>query len=577
MLPRAKKFTPFSLARLAAISFVLVTGGCQSTVSENTAPGYDIIVSGGTVFDGSGAPGAITDVGIIDDRIAAIGDLRGAPADQRIDARGKAVSPGFINMLSWAVQSLREDGRGISDISQGVTLEVFGEGRSMGPVPARGLDSDTARNLRMKTGELPPWRTLGEYLQSLEDNGVAPNVASFVGATTLRIHELGMENRAPTDSELARMQDLAREAMREGAMGLGSSLIYAPAFFASTEELVALASAVAEYDGMYISHMRSEGERQPEAIDELLTIAREANVRAEIYHLKLAGQNNWSKYDEVIAQIENARAQGLDVAADMYTYTAGATGLTASLPPWSGEGGIEARVARIRDPDTKAKILSEMRADQDDWENLLRAAGPDGVMVTGFDNPALRHFAGKRLTDIAAEMDLSPEETILELVALDRSRVDATYFLMNEENVARKVALPWVSFGSDAGTYSGAGEDLNKVVHPRAYGTFARVLGRYVRDEQRLSLPSAIHKLSGLPASRLRLRDRGLLREGYFADLVIFDPATIADNASFTQPHQLAEGVSEVLVNGDLVWQGGRATGALPGRFVKGPGYLKSD
>jgi N-acyl-D-amino-acid deacylase len=460
MRHRAKRITPGLVARLIALSLALLTVGYQSTASESAAPAYDTIISGGTVFDGSGVPGTITDVGIIDDRIAAIGDLRDASAGQRIDARGKAVSPGFINMLSWAVQSLREDGRGISDISQGVTLEVFGEGRSMGPVPARGLDSDTARNLRLKIGELPPWRSLGEYLQSLEDNGVAPNVASFVGATTLRIHELGMENRAPTERELARMQDLAREAMREGAMGLGSSLIYAPAFFASTEELVALASAVAEYDGMYISHMRSEGERQFEAIEELLTIAREANIRAEIYHLKLAGQSNWSKYDEVIAQIETARAQGIDVAADMYTYPAGATGLTASLPPWSGEGGIESRVARIRDPDIRAKILSEMRADQDDWENLLRAAGPDGVLVTGFDNPELRHFVGKRLSDIAAEMELSPEEAILELVALDHSRVDAIYFLMTEENVARKVALPWVSFGSDAGTYSGSGDDL---------------------------------------------------------------------------------------------------------------------
>jgi N-acyl-D-amino-acid deacylase len=560
---------------LVTLGVTAFGSGCRSTNSASEPAGYDIIVAGGTVYDGSGSPGRLTDVGIIDDRIAAIGDLQSAPAKERIDARGKAVSPGFINMLSWAVQSLREDGRGISDISQGVTLEVFGEGRSMGPVPARGLDSDTARNLDLQAGDQPPWQSLGEYLQSLERNGVAPNVASFVGATTLRIHELGMANRAPSEAELSRMQELARQAMREGAMGLGSSLIYAPAFFASTDELIALASAVAEYDGMYISHMRSEGNQQSEAIDELLEIARQANIRAEIYHLKLAGRENWENFDAVIARIEDARAAGVDVAADIYTYPAGATGLTASLPPWTGEGGIDSRVARIQDPQIRPLILSQMREDQNEWENLLRAAGPEGVLVTGFDNPELNHFAGRRLDDIAGEMGLSAEETILELIARDRSRVDAIYFLMDEENVARKVALPWVSFGSDAGTYSASGRDLDKVVHPRAYGTFVRVLGRYVREEQRLSLAQAIHKLSGLPASRLRLRERGLLKEGFYADLVVFDPDTVADTATFAQPHQIATGVNDVLVNGKTVWRDGRATGALPGRFVKGPGYFK--
>ncbi|MFT7287570.1 MAG: N-acyl-D-amino-acid deacylase [Halieaceae bacterium] len=558
---------------LLALMLCSLLLACTNGAGPTDTRVYDTLIIGGTVYDGSGGAGQRQDIGIRGDRIASIGDLSDATARQRIDAREMAVSPGFINMLSWAVQSLREDGRGISDISQGVTLEVFGEGWSMGPVPPTGLDSSTARDLNLQAGEFPPWRSLGEYLQQLEDRGVAPNVASFVGATTLRIHEIGMQNRAPSAQELARMQELARQAMREGAMGLGSSLIYPPAFFASTEELIALAQAVAEYDGLYISHLRSEGKRLPQAIEELLRIAREADVRAEIYHLKVAGRDNWDSFDRVIAQIEAARAAGIDVGANIYTYPAGATGLSASLPPWTGEGGIDARVARLVDPLLRERILAEMRAQQDAWENLLLAAGAEGVLLSGFDKPALAHYAGRTLADVAKERKQSPEETVLDLIVEDHSRVDAIYFLMSEENVARKMALPWVSFGSDAGTYSAAGDDLSKVVHPRAYGTFARVLGRYSRQEQRLSLSDAVRRLSGLPASRLGLKQRGLLREGNFADIVVFDPRTVGDRASFAAPHQLASGVGQVMVNGELVWADGAATGRLPGRFVKGPGY----
>ncbi|MFK7828926.1 MAG: amidohydrolase family protein [Congregibacter sp.] len=543
----------------------------------NSAAAFDLIIEGGLVIDGSGAEGRTADVAVLGDRIAAIGDLGNAAARVRIDARGKVVSPGFINMLSWAVQSLREDGRGVSDIAQGVTLEVFGEGVSMGPVPPGGLDSGTASDLDMQAGDFPPWQTLGEYLQHMEDSGIAPNVASFVGATTLRVHELGLENRAPTTEELLRMQELAREAMREGALGLGSSLIYPPAFFASTEELIALASAVAEFDGMYVSHLRNESDRLADAIDELLRIASEAGVRAEIYHLKVAGRDNWANFASVVAQIENARKAGIDVAANIYTYPAGATGLTASLPPWSGEGGIPALIRRLQDPLVRGQILDEMRADQDEWENLLRAAGPEGVLLSSFDNPGLARFAGRRLDDVASEMGVSAQEAVLTLIEQEQSRVEATYFLMSDDNVAKKIALPWVSFGSDAGTYAATVENRKNVVHPRAYGTFARVLGRYVREDNLLSLSEAVHKLSGLPASRLGLKNRGLLREGFFADIAVFDPQTITDTASFEQPHQLATGVSDVLVNGTLVWQSGASTGALSGRFVKGPGYQAQD
>lgn len=531
---------------------------------------YDLVITGGTVYDGSGDPGYLADVAIRGDRIAAIGEIDLA-GEQLLDASGLAVAPGFINMLSWADQSLIIDGRSQSDIRQGVTLEVFGEGRSGGPL------SDTMKARLEANGAYGdidiPWTTLGEYLEYLEQRGVSPNVASFVGATSLRVHEIGYDDRPPTDAELERMRDLVRRAMEEGALGLGSSLIYAPAFYAETDELVALAEVVGEYDGMYISHMRSEGNQLLEAIDELITVADQAGVAAEIYHLKMAGQQNWNKFDEVVAKVETARADGLAISANIYTYTAGSTGLDAHMPPWVQEGGYEAWAERLQNPAIRQQVIREMSTPTDDWENLGLSAGPDGTLLVGFRNPALRRYQGMTLAEVAAEREQSAYEAAIDLVIEDGSRVQVVYFLMSEENVANGIALPWVSFASDAQSMAAEGEFLERSTHPRAYGNFARVLGKYTRDEAVLTLPDAIRKLTQLPASNLKLRQRGALIEGYFADVVVFDPATVQDHATYENPHQYATGMRHVLVNGTAVLSDGEHTGALPGRVVRGPGW----
>ena len=534
---------------------------------------HDIIIRGGTLFDGSGAPGQRLDLAITGDRISAIGNLNEAEADQVVDATGLAVSPGFINMLSWAPASLIEDGRGLSDLVQGVTLEVFGEGISMGPVAPDGEQDLISGFLGLEEIQPLPWRTLGEYLEWLTERGVSPNVASFVGATSLRMHELGAENRAPSPEELDRMRELTREAMQEGAMGLGSSLIYPPAFFASTEELIELAKVVGEYGGMYISHMRSEGNNIEGAVRELITIAREADVPAEIYHLKFAGKPNWHKVDAVIGMIEEARAEGLRITADMYTYVAGATGLSAVIPPWVSGGGTQALLERIQDPVTRARILEEMRTPSDEWENLLMAAEPEGVLLASFEAPELKQYEGMRLSEVAQLRGTSPEETVLDLVLENGARIGAIYFIMSEENMKRKVALPWLSFGSDAEAVAPEGEVLTTGTHPRAYGNFARLLGKYVREEKVISLAEAVRKLTALPADHLGIDERGRLRTGHHADIVVFDPDEITDHATWTDPHQLATGVSHVFVNGEQVIKDGEHTGATPGRFIRGPGY----
>ncbi|MFN3163791.1 MAG: N-acyl-D-amino-acid deacylase family protein [Pseudohongiellaceae bacterium] len=521
-------------------------------------------------YDGSGDPGYLADVAIRGDRIAAIGEIDLA-GEQLLDASGLAVAPGFINMLSWADKSLIIDGRSQSDIRQGVTLEVFGEGRSGGPL----TDTMKARlEANGAYGDIDiPWTTLGEYLEYLQQRGVSPNVASFVGATSLRVHEIGYDDRPPTDAELERMRDLVRQAMEEGALGLGSSLIYAPAFYAETDELVALAEVVGEYDGMYISHMRSEGNQLLEAIDELITVADQAGVAAEIYHLKMAGQQNWNKFDEVVAKVETARADGLAISANIYTYTAGSTGLDAHMPPWVQEGGYEAWAERLQNPAIRQQVIREMSTPTDDWENLGLSAGPDGTLLVGFRNPALRRYQGMTLAEVAAEREQSAYEAAIDLVIEDGSRVQVVYFLMSEENVANGIALPWVSFASDAQSMAAEGEFLERSTHPRAYGNFARVLGKYTRDEAVLTLPDAIRKLTQLPASNLKLRQRGALIEGYFADVVVFDPATVQDHATYENPHQYATGMRHVLVNGTAVLSDGEHTGALPGRVVRGPGW----
>jgi N-acyl-D-amino-acid deacylase len=542
---------------------------------SRAAEEFDVIVRGGTVYDGSGGPSRRADVGIRGDKIAAIGDLSQATSKQQIDAAGMAVAPGFINMLSWATESLIEDGRSQSDLRQGVTLEVFGEGWSMGPL------TDAMRRDEIKSqGDIKfdiPWTTLAEYLDHMQKRGISTNIASFIGATTLRIHALGYENRRPTADELNRMRTLVRREMEAGALGIGSSLIYAPAFYADTNELIELSKVAAKYDGTYISHIRSEGNRLLESVDELIKIAREANIAAEIYHLKAAGSENWSKHQQVIAKVNAAREEGLRVTADMYTYTAGSTGLNASMPPWVQEGGFERWRDRLRDAAIRERVMKEMRTPTDEWENLLLMAGsPEKVLLVGFKNSDLKHLTGKSLAEVARQRNKSPEETAMDLVIEDDSRIECVYFFMNEENVKQNIAIPWVSFCSDSASLSPEGVFLKSNPHPRAYGSFARLLGKYVRDEKVIPLELAIHKLTGLPANNLGIRGRGRLAIGYCADVVVFDPATIQDHATYDRPHQFATGVRDVFVNGVQVLANGEHTNAKPGRVVRGPGYWRS-
>ena len=553
---------------VALLPFVII-GACTS------APEHDLIIRHGTIVDGTGKQAYVGDLAVDDDQITAVGDLGEARGALEVDATNLIVAPGFINMLSWAGDRLIEDGRSQSDIRQGVTLEVFGEGTSGGPL-----------NEQMKRGEVASqgditfdieWTTLGEYLQYLVKKGISTNVASFVGATTLRIHEVGYDDRPPTGEELDRMRALVRQAMEEGALGIGSSLIYAPAFYAQTDELIELSKVAAEYDGMYISHMRSEGNALLESIDELLTIAREAGIRSEIYHLKAAGEANWDKLDTAISKIEAARTQGLEITADMYNYTAGSTGLDAAMPPWVQEGGYDAWAERLQDPAIRERMRHEITTTTNEWENLMLAAGSEGTLLVEFKNPALREYTGQTLADVAEQRGTSIPDTIMDLVIEDGSRVQVVYFLMSEENIKQQLKLPWVSFSSDAGSMAPEGVFLNNSTHPRAYGNFARLLGKYVRDEKIISLEEAIRKMTSLPASNLRIQGRGQLSPGYFADIVVFDPTAIQDHATYEEPHQYATGMHHVWVNGTRVLADGDHTGAMPGRVVRGPGWTGSE
>ncbi|MEJ7588563.1 MAG: D-aminoacylase [Ferruginibacter sp.] len=536
---------------------------------------FDIIIRHGMVYDGNGGQAFKGDIGINSDTIAFIGDLQAAVATTEIDANGQAVAPGFINMLGQGMESLIEDGRAQSDIRQGVTLEVFGEGSSMGPLNAR-LKEQMQQDQSLIHYKVD-WTTLGEYLGFLEKKGVSCNVASFVGATTIRMNIIGEDNRAPTLAELESMRLLVKQAMEEGAMGIGSSLIYPPAFFAGTRELTELCKEAAKYGGSYISHLRSEGNKLLEGVEELITIAKEANCHAEIYHLKAAGKDNWAKMDSVIKRVERARKEGLDITANMYTYTAGATGLTASFPPLLQDGGFGKLWARLQDKSIRAQMKKAMNSNAVNWENLYYGAGgPGKVLLLGFRRDSLRKYIGKTLAEIAKIRNSSPEETAMDLVVQDSSRVDVAYFLMNEENVSKQVALPWISFGSDEGAYSPEGVFLKFNPHPRGYGNFARVLGHYARDKKILPLPAAIRKLSRLPAINLKIKKRGELKTGNYADIVIFDPAKIEDHATYDRPHQYATGISDVLVNGVPVLKDGEHTGSKPGRFIKGPGWKKN-
>lgn len=555
----------------SVLMILLITAltGCAAAGSST----YDVIIRNGMIYDGSGGSPYPGDVAIIGDTIAAVGDLPdGASGELEIDAAGSAIAPGFINMLSWANERLIEDGRSQSDIRQGVTLEIFGEGWSMGPLNERMKEEEKARQGDIRYDI--EWTTLGEYLDYLVERGVSTNIASFVGATTVRIHELGREDRSPSSEELERMKQLVRHAMEEGALGVGSSLIYAPAFYADTDELVELASVAGEYGGIYTTHMRSEGNRLLEAVDEVLEIARRAEVPAEIYHLKAAGEPNWGKLDTVFSKIEDARADGLRITADMYTYEAGATGLDAAMPPWVQEGGQDAWAERLRDPEIRERVAREMRTPTDEWENLLLASGsPDRVLLVGFKQDSLKHLTGRSLADVAEERGTTPQEAAMDLVIADDSRVGTIYFIMSEENVRKKIRRPWMSFGSDAGSMAPEGVFLESNPHPRAYGNFARLLGHYVRDEEIIPLEEAVRRLTSLPASNLGLRRRGGLEPGYFADVVVFDPEKIEDHATYEDPHRYSTGMTHVFVNGTHVLDEDEHTGATPGRVVRGPGW----
>jgi len=547
---------------LRVLAALLLT--LPSCASARTAPAYDTIIRGGTIYDGSGGAPYTGDVALKGDRIAAIAPRIAGRGRAEIDARGLAVAPGFINMLSWAAEPLIRDGRAQSDIRQGVTLEVMGEGWSMGPFSPTQKAEAQAEQIG---GGFPiSWTTLGEFLDFLEKKGVSVNVASMVGASTVRVNALGRNDVDPTPEQLARMRALVRQAMDEGAMGVGSSLIYVPAAYAETDELVALASEAGRCGGLYISHMRSESSRLLEAIDELVEISRRSGARAEIYHLKAAGRSNWPLMDMALARIEAARAAGLPISADMYLYSASGTGLDSTLPFWVREGGPQAMLGRLKDPAVRARVVADMQGGTRDWTT---------VQPVGFANPALRLYAGKRLPEIAALRGKGVEETAVDLIAEDQSSVGTIFHSISEDNLRKVLARPWVSFGSDAAAIATEPPFTDKEVHPRAYGNFARLLGRYVREQKALSLAEAVRRLTALPADTLRLTDRGRLRTGFHADLALFDPARIADRATYERPHQYAVGMRHVFVNGVQVLRDGEHTGAKPGRFVRGPGWRK--
>jgi len=558
---------------LPLVAAVCSICGCMSS-SETSVVRYDVLIRNGMIYDGNGGPPLRADIALSGDSIAEIGDLRNARGRTEIDAKGLAVAPGFVNMLSWANESLLHDGRSQSDIRQGVTLEIMGEGESMGP-----LNAAMKKDMVEQQGDLRydvTWTTLAEYLDHLVKRGISCNVGSFVGATTVRVHEIGYADRPPTPAELDRMRDLVRHAMEDGALGVASSLIYAPAFYAKTDELIALAKVASEHKGVYISHIRSEGNSFLEALDELLTIAREAKIPAEVYHLKAAGRENWPKLDAAIKKIEDARAAGLKITADMYTYTAGQTGLDAVMPPWVQEGGYNAWAERLRDSKIRERVKREMNTPSKDWENFFLATGsPDKILLIGFKNPKLKNLTGKTLAEVAKMRGTSPEDTAMDLVIEDGSRVSTVYFLMSEENVKKQIKLPWVSFDSDAASLAPEGAFLKSNPHPRAYGNFARLLGKYVRDEKVIPLEEAIRRLTSFPVDTLGIQQRGRLQRGHFADVVVFDPARIQDHATFDKPHQYSTGVVHVFVNGVQVLRNGEHTGAKPGRVVRGPGWKK--
>src|SRR5438874_11142933 len=566
----ARRYALFS----AVVALSYVTSPTRGVETPSPGTEFDLLIKGGTVYDGGGGEGRAVDVAIRGDRIFGAGNFANSQAKRVIDARGLAVAPGFINMLSWSTESLTQDGRSQSEIRQGVTTEIMGEGESMGPLNERMKKRILEQQKDIKY-EIR-WNTLAEYLRYLETHGVSCNVASFIGATTIRENVIGFEDKQPTPQQIEQMQDLVRKEMEAGALGIGTSLIYPPAFYAKTGELIELCKVAAKYQGKYISHMRSEGNQLLPALEELIRISREAQIPAEVYHIKASGEKNWPLEDQLLTRIEQAQKEGLKITADMYTYTAAGTGLDACLPPWTEEGGYPALFKRLRDPATRDKIAAQVKVDSDEWENLYLAAGsPEKILLVGFKSEKLKPLTGKSLAAVAQMRGKDPIETIMDLISEDESRIGTIYYLMSEENVKKELAKPWISFGSDEASQAPEGPFLKSNPHPRAYGNFARVLGKYCRDEKVLPMPDAIHRLSGLPATNLGLDHRGFLKEGMFADVVVFDPATVTDHATFEKPHQYATGVKHVFVNGVQVIKDGEHTGAKPGRALSGPGKLR--
>ena len=556
--------------KIFSLTWALIV--CSFLAACNAPDSHDVILRNGMIYDGSGGQPYVGDVAFDGDLIVALGDIGQVTAPTEIDVQGLAVAPGFVNMMSWSNESLIEDGHSQSDIRQGVTLEIMGEGESMGPLN----DVMKAEMVRLQSDihyDIQ-WTTLAEYLEYLERRGISPNVASFIGAATPRSYVMGQDDRPPTAEELDQMRALVRAAMEDGALGVASSLIYPPGSFAETEELIALSKVAAEYDGMYISHMRDEGANMLEAVEELLTIAEEAEIGAEIYHLKSSGQSNWPLFDEAIEMIESARTEGLQITADVYTYPAGSTGLNAAIPPWVQEGGFEASVERMKDPALRERIALEMGEHSDAWENMYLGAGTaDNILLVGFKNDDLKPLTGKSLAEVAKMRGTDPRYTAMDLIVEDNSRIQAVYFTQSEDVVRKAITLPWVSFNSDEASLAPEGVFLKSNPHPRAYGSFARVLGKYVREEQLIPLEEAIRKLAALPAENMKIDRRGRLKEGFYADVVVFDPNAIQDNATFIEPHQYATGMIHVFVNGEQVLKDGEHTGATPGRVVRGPGW----
>jgi N-acyl-D-amino-acid deacylase len=569
----ATKYLASTLAPVLLIALPVTMTAAQGQRSGSPAATFDVIIRGGDVYDGTGSPPVHADIGITGDRVTAIGDLKAASAPTSIDAKGLAVAPGFINMLSHSEVSLIVDGRSMGELKQGITTQIFGE-FSMGP-----LNEDMKRRIVTNQGDIKfdiQWTTLSEYLIWLEKHGISQNVASFIGAPTIREYVIGLEDKPPTPDQLAKMRELVRREMEAGALGITTALIYPPAFFAKTDELIELCKVAAKYKGKYTAHMRSEGNQLIEAIQETIRISREAGVPAEIYHLKAAGHSNWPKMEQAIAMIEDARGKGLKITADMYMYTAGGTGLDAAMPPWVFDGGQEAAYKRLQDPATRNKIAAEIRTPTNSWENLYLLSGsPDKILLLGFKSEALKPLSGKTLAEVAKMRGKDPVETIMDLVLEDRSRIGTIYFLMSEENIKKQIRQPWVSFGSDGASMAPEGVFRKSSAHPRFYGNFARLLGKYVREEKIITVSEAVRRLSSLPATNLGLDHRGFLKRGMFADVVVFDPETIGDRATFAQPHQFSIGVKHVFVNGTQVLKDGEHTGAKPGKALWGPGKIK--